>query len=638
MPEILEFVIRSRNESRPGLLQAERDLRSMNATGRTVGMQLGESLGKGPEQGLARAGRASATFRRQIQQDSRDVIQLIGNQFGIALPREVEKGMANAVARFPAIGRAAGAALAGAIAGVIVVQVAQAIQEIGFMWDRFRERLQTGDTAWTAYIGAGALARAKALQEENTARAKLGQNLEEMRLRAGIKIPLLQSQALRRLQLERELAPLAGAALTDPLLAARLREMRRLFEAQAAQERGPLAVFQVPRRRPTLRRPGEFSVEHIAPPQVELPEFTEVPDVLIRLQEAMMAPAERLMKAAGVIFEAAERFREGVRDAAKNIFDALLTGGKLGVVNALKGLALIPLRQIFANLAAVLFGRLEGKVPRAKGGTILGDILQGTIFGPKAPEVVNAEKLLATAQTATIVAGTVIMSGGVGAGTSGTSPFLMNAFGRGGFTPALYAALSTAGLALGGKFGGKTGVTIAAAGTGAIAGAQALKGNPTAGAFIGAGIMGGGAMLVQPGGTGQHVAGGAIAGASIGMLVGGPMGAAIGAAIGAGVGLQRSFIGPGGPSPMERQRQIERILEANRFSFPDPLNPAFALGGGGVDYGFGEMPRAIPRITIQVQTMDARSFRENAGMIAGAVRHAMIAGMSPLNQDLRGAL
>lgn len=307
------------------------------------------------------------------------------------------------------------------------------------------------------------------------------------------------------------------------------------------------------------------------------------------------------LREAGLIFkDAAEPFREGVRHAAKNIFDALVAGGRTGVVNVLKGLALIPLRQIFANLAAILFGGLEKRVPHAKAGTILGDILKGTIFGPKAPEVVNAEKLLANAQTATIVAGTVVMAGAGGPGGVPGSPFIFPAFGQGGFSGQLLTALpALAGLGAGRALGGGKGLVLGSALAGGIFGALKVAGGGLKGALIGAGVAGG---------------------AALGLV--------------ALLGLLRGR----GASPAERDRQIGEILEANRFAFPEALNPSFALGGGGVDYGFGDVPRAVPRITIHVQTMDARSFMDNADRIAGAVRRAMIGGMSPLAMELRGAL
>jgi hypothetical protein len=84
-----------------------------------------------------------------------------------------------------------------------------------------------------------------------------------------------------------------------------------------------------------------------------------------------------------------------------------------------------------------------------------------------------------------------------------------------------------------------------------------------------------------------------------------------------------------------RTAPIEEPL--SRFSLPDPVRLDAALSTGreglaGVDYSAAGAPRRVERttaaaatpITIQVQTMDSRSFLDNSDQIARAVREAML--------------
>lgn len=101
--------------------------------------------------------------------------------------------------------------------------------------------------------------------------------------------------------------------------------------------------------------------------------------------------------------------------------------------------------------------------------------------------------------------------------------------------------------------------------------------------------------------------------------------------LGAGLGLSplisgvlRLFGGGGGstePPPLVR------------FALPAARQVSGGISEGvpqafGVDYGQGQMPRAVasavPQVTVQVNAMDSRSFLDHSNEIALAVRQAML--------------
>ena len=152
--------------------------------------------------------------------------------------------------------------------------------------------------------------------------------------------------------------------------------------------------------------------------------------------------------------------------------------------------------------------------------------------------------------------------------------------------------------------------------TGAVAGAA------TAGAIYGA-----------------HGAGFGIAG--LGTVAGGLLGGALtgGLATALLFGLPKLF--SHGQTPAERAAEIDRILEGQRFSLPEPLEREVGFGQEGlgpVDYGIGNVPRIAPQmqVNVSVSAMDSSSFLDRAPDIADAVRRAML-DMHPINMLVREA-
>jgi hypothetical protein len=133
----------------------------------------------------------------------------------------------------------------------------------------------------------------------------------------------------------------------------------------------------------------------------------------------------------------------------------------------------------------------------------------------------------------------------------------------------------------------------------------------TAGA---AGIAGG----VRRGGVGGAVqtgagiastAGGILKALEIGASFAGPL-----AAIGLGASLIGSFFG--GQDPLKREKQIQDELNRNRFNAPESITREFDSFGRSVESG----PNGVRHTTVNVYTMDAKSFMDNRAMIAEAAR------------------
>jgi hypothetical protein len=183
--------------------------------------------------------------------------------------------------------------------------------------------------------------------------------------------------------------------------------------------------------------------------------------------------------------------------------------------------------------------------------------------------------------------------------------FISQAFG--GSLSDLFKRPSTIASSISSIIGGKTG---------AVAGAA------TAGAIYGA-----------------HGAGFGIAG--LGTVAGGLLGGALTGGLAAALlfGLPKLF--SHGQTPAERAAEIDRIVEGQRFSLPEPLEREVGFGQegfGAVDYGIGNVPRIAPQmqVNVSVSAMDSSSFLDRAPDIADAVRRAML-DMHPINMLVREA-
>ena len=287
------------------------------------------------------------------------------------------------------------------------------------------------------------------------------------------------------------------------------------------------------------------------------------------------------------------RHTQGIGVETGKLFDSLIKDAGSGIQNFLQELARRQLPGLIQNIAAALFGGMRGQPSRSQTGLGFGQVLEGTLFGrlPENAGDLSANVAALQANTAALEQLTAVLS--EIQSPLGDSPFLQSAFGSGG---------------LGGIFGGGPSTGMSFGGTGGVLGAT------VAGAIFGA--KGSGFGLAGLGSIPGALLGGALTGGlTFGLL-----------------GLKSLF---GGKSPQERQAEIERVLEGQRFTFPQTQSRDLAFGpegSGQRDFGSGDQPRLI--VNMNVSAMDSRSFLDQAPALAQAVREAML-HMHPINQLVR---
>lgn len=296
--------------------------------------------------------------------------------------------------------------------------------------------------------------------------------------------------------------------------------------------------------------------------------------------------------------------------------------------------------QILGKAAGAVFDKLKGAAtPKT---VSIGDVLGSA--AKDAPEIdnTNATKDNTDAtRDLTDAMRVIIMTGGVPGGGSGGSA------GGGG---ALYG------------FPG-SGPTV----PGGVGAPGALGGVAKIGAYAGAAFLGyQGVRSIAKGGAQNAVSGiGEIAGAAA-LVDPEPISKAILAGVAVGSGIVASIMGD---PHQKRENYIARTLETNQYRDPVSINASMTTGGGYADYdrfggirgsslspyptveqGYYDSRKNVsvpgrtlsqfgggaPPITINVQTIDSRSFNENAHLVAGAVNHALVNGhATDLQETLR---
>jgi hypothetical protein len=346
--------------------------------------------------------------------------------------------------------------------------------------------------------------------------------------------------------------------------------------------------------------------------------------------------AEVLQDAQLQALELQRRRVEEFRAGAGQIFDALVTRGRTGFLDLLRGQALNIGRTVFQNFASEMFGAAQGRLTlpgqrTSDGGvTVLGRLLAGTPFADQGMKTATDLNTAATIENT--IALRAASAGVAGGGWSASAAGLPSTvFGGAGRNPLIFSSAPKAPASGGGwqidslgipsplwtssggsNLGRNIGIAGIGAGTalGVVAGVRqgGLRGGLTAG---GSALGGVAALLPLLG----------VSGPAAPVLMAGALGA----------GLIASLL----PDPkMQRDQQLQRLVDAARYTEPSPTGFQFEAGGGGFDYSARGGVRAI---TVNVQTMDARSFEDNASRIAGAVERAMQMGHS-INRTAREAV
>lgn len=350
------------------------------------------------------------------------------------------------------------------------------------------------------------------------------------------------------------------------------------------------------------------------------------------------------------LIQLAVQQKEGFQNLATGAFQSLVSGARSRqgagpalekyLENQLIGLA----DKVVGNGAGAIWGDVSKLIPHANGVGIFGKLLQGTAFGPDATKQATVDNTLATIDNTNALRS--VSMGGSGTGGPG---------GGGG--------LFTGGSAAGGGifFNGDTGSPSSSGGDGGSVGDYNLTSltDPAAygmhtvsqtaftgassglslgnGIGIGTSLAAGGFGIysgIQAGGTQGDLE---AAGSAAGMLGGvasqlgklsstlsstlGP----IGMAIGAGLGIASLFLG----DPKQNRATAEtNTAVAARFTAPTPTNYTVDRYG---DSSFQTMNGGFQpiQVTMQVQTLDANSFNENASLLANSLSTAIEGNLSP---------
>lgn len=296
------------------------------------------------------------------------------------------------------------------------------------------------------------------------------------------------------------------------------------------------------------------------------------------------------------------------------------------------------LGQVSTNAGGLIFDKVGPILSRVfgtdgtSGNKAIDTLLSGTIFDPKnSAQDRNTQAL--DRLTNTLIATRGGVSGGV-AGIPGAGVFsgAIDAAGlifsaRGG--TGLPAGLPDPQVIASNDASATLGLPIVGASNRGFSnqyGSKALTGAVYAGAGV-AGYLGVRGGIEQGGAKGglNAIAAGAGAVAAISPE---PISKAVASAIAVGATVASTFI----PDPKTKFSEAQdRLLKERRYVPPTGLNITQDFNTGGSLAGYDM--RGMPRVTVMVQTMDSKSFQDNAWMIADAVRVA-VSKDHPLRSDL----
>jgi hypothetical protein len=320
--------------------------------------------------------------------------------------------------------------------------------------------------------------------------------------------------------------------------------------------------------------------------------------------------------------------RDAFKESVGRGFDAALAGGA-----GLKSLAISQgtgfLRTIATNAGGEIYSGVSGRFAlpgqrNADGSpSLIGRLLAGT------PLADNGLKTATDANTAATVANTAALQG-FGGGTAGSGRGVLGALGipDGLFTgsgknplvfsataaPALPRSLADPNSAI--LTGQIPGFSAASAGFANQYGSKGVTGGVYAAALAGAavGVVAG----VKQGGAGGALTAIASGLGAAAVISPEPISKAVLAIAAAAAGIAQQFL----PNPkLQRERFIDSQVEGARYEGPG--SQLFDLAYSGQAYDTNIRGDVRPNVNITVQTMDARSFEDNAERIADAVMLAM---------------
>jgi len=405
----------------------------------------------------------------------------------------------------------------------------------------------------------------------------------------------------------------------------------------------------------------------------------------LRLLEMQQQKLQEFRDIAGRVFDA---LVAGGQTSLRDLFRGMM-------LTQLRTIFVNVAAEAFKGLGGVLGGAIGGqRDPQSGKLTPLGRILQGTVLGIENKELAEATRN-STASQQQLKSSTDNLKGSVDRLTATISGAASGAVGGGGLQGAVEGvkealdevsdpsaatsakqrsragqvlgdigglAAGVAGIILGGKAGAPG---LAALAAGPLIGQSLenlitqLGGNKGVAHRVGqAGIIAGGAFGVisgiKEGGTRGTLHAVSSAAATAAALDPEPISKAILAAIAVTTDIVASFVGP---NVEKRKREIAAALERNRYADPSSQDllvdlygrqmdrdvagtfrmlppPIPGIGGFGTDFGggiFSDMGNHM--IIVNVDTMDAKSFLDNRGRIAEAVRRSIIDG-HPLQAEL----
>jgi hypothetical protein len=343
-------------------------------------------------------------------------------------------------------------------------------------------------------------------------------------------------------------------------------------------------------------------------------------DDRIRMEaEIDQARKDRLIQFAQMQQQQLEKYKQ----AAGNVYDAMVAKGASGITDFLRGQIQVVGRTMFVNLAGEIFrtakdtlklgDMIGGQVGKDGKLTPLGRVLQGTPLGVDqsklAMEVNTNETRL---NTQAIKENTAAVRGGGGTGTGaadGTADVLDKVAGSG---------------KLGGKFQRVLG-TAMTIGVGAYGLANGVRQGGAGGALSAIGGVAG----MASGLIGSKLFGAALAAGPIGGIL-------------AGVGIGASLLGSMlGANREKFDKQQTETLNANKYEAPTASNRVMDIRGSDVDYDFtGRLRMANERPTViqfNVNAMDVKGFLERSGDIAEALRKELRMS-GPLALDIQSAV
>lgn len=312
---------------------------------------------------------------------------------------------------------------------------------------------------------------------------------------------------------------------------------------------------------------------------------------------------------------------EEYRQAAGQVYDAMLQKGFSGISDVVKGQLQVIGRTLFQNIAVEIFRQAKdtlklgniigGQVDKEGKLTTVGRVLQGTPFGVDLSRVATEQNTVATRENN-------IITRELNATMQAISNQLGAARGSGGSGGADAVVDGAVDAVAGGKSAGKV---------------QKLLGSIFA---IGAGAYGIAQGVHQGGARGALNAGAGAAGMASGLIGSGLLGPALAAGpvggILAGAALGMTFLGSLFRDSKEKfDREQTEALNRNKYTEPTASNRTTDVSGADVDYDYQGRLRLVASsrptmLQVNISAMDAKSVLDRSPDIAEALHKELRLG------------